>query len=236
MKLNYRIKKIVAMILFVACTVTQKCAAAPFTRTDDGAVCSWHGNSSNKIALTFDDGPHPRYTEEILDILDEFNVKATFFVVGENAEQYPSLISREINSGHEIGNHTYSHVNLRSAPATVILNELSKTQETIYESEEYRPKLVRPPEGKFAGELKKIAGSFDYKIVLWTVDTRDWALTPVSQICDNVKANVKSGDIILFHDYIVGESPTPEALRKLIPELLDTGFTFVTVSELLGSK
>ena len=230
-----RVSKSIALILVII-MLCHSVYSVPFTRTDDGAVFSWHRNSANKIALTFDDGPHPRYTSEILDILDEYDIKATFFVVGENAGKYPELISREINCGHEIGNHTYSHANLKSSKTASIINELSKTQEVIYEVEEYRTKLLRPPEGKYSTELKRVASKYDYKIVLWTVDTRDWAHTPVSDICNNVIKNVKSGDIILFHDFISGDSPTPAALRLIIPKLLDMGFTFVTVSELIGSN
>lgn len=222
--------------VIIARLITLSISSAPFMRSDDDAVCSWHKNSGNKIALTFDDGPHPKYTTEILDILDEYGISATFFVVGTNAGEYPELIEREINSGHEIGNHTYTHADLKTSLRAEIINELSKTQEVIYEAREYRTRLLRPPEGKYSDELKRIAGKFDYRIVLWTVDTRDWAHTPSDEIYENVVTNVKSGDIILFHDFISGESPTPEALRMIIPKLLDDGFSFVTVSELIGSN
>ena len=101
---------------------------------------------------------------------------------------------------------------------------------------EMRTKLIRPPEGKYSADLRMAADRLDYKIVLWTVDTRDWAHTNPKEIYQNVTNNVKSGDIILFHDFIAGDSPTPESLNTVIPALLKKGFTFVTVSELINSK
>lgn len=212
-------------------------SAAQFIRSEgEESVYSWHKNSSNKIALTFDDGPHPCYTEEILGILDEFDVKATFFVIGKNAEKYPDILQHVIDSGHEIGNHTFSHANLRALNEKNITEELERTQEIIYETGEYGTKLIRPPEGKYSPAMTKLAEKMEYSIVLWTVDTRDWAHTPSDKIYDNVTKSIKSGDIILFHDGIVGSSPTPEALRRIIPELKNMGFSLVTVSELLGSS
>ena len=224
----------------LSCAVTHKCEAADASmgvRTDanDGAVFSWHRNSSSKIALTFDDGPHPRHTREILDILEEYGVTATFFVIGVNAEAYPEIVKAEIDRGHEVGNHTYSHANLRRECTAEIVRELDDAEKVIYEAAEYKPKLLRPPGGKYANQLKEIAKQYNYSIILWTVDTKDWAHKSVDSICDNVLTNVKSGDIILFHDHITGGSPTPEALRRIIPELKSRGFTFVTVSELIGS-
>ncbi len=210
--------------------------ATPFTRDNDDSVYSWHRNSDNKIALTFDDGPSSKYTEKILSILDEYNIKATFFVVGANAKEYPDIIKKEIACGHELANHTYSHANLRSLKFDIAKEELCKTERTIAEICNYRTRLIRPPGGKYSDGIKTLAESLDYKLVLWSIDTRDWAHSSVESICKNVLNNVVSGDIILFHDYIPHESPTPEALRIIIPTLIERGFSFVTVSELIGSE
>ena len=219
-----------------AAAVTAVSAAVPFTRTDDDIVCSWHKNTSNRIALTFDDGPSAKYTDEILGILVEYGVHATFFVIGEYAEAHPEIVKREIDGGHEVGNHTYTHINLVRAGDAAAREELRRTQEVIYESDEYVSRLIRPPEGKYTSRLLREARELDCRIVLWTVDTEDWRHTAVDKIYKNVTDNVKSGDIILFHDGIVGGSPTPEALRRVIPELLRRGFEFVTVSELMQSS
>ncbi len=192
-----------------------------------------HENSSKKIAITFDDGPHPQYTAQILDILKKYNIPATFFVVGTNVVRYPELITREIDEGHEIGNHTYNHAYLKNERRGTILNEIIDTERAIFEAADYRPKHLRPPGGMYNKEVCLLAGRLDYDIIIWDIDTRDWAKTPTDKIVNNVLTNVKSGDIILFHDFICGKSPTPEALEQIIPKLLEQGYSFVTVSELI---
>lgn len=194
-----------------------------------------NANTEKKIALTFDDGPHYKYTEEILDILDEYDIKATFFIVGQLAERYPEIIMREIKEGHEIASHTWSHPKLTEISEAALTKEFENTERFLYDLAEYEPKLFRPPEGKYNNCILRIAGELDYEVILWTVDTRDWAHTPSSQIVTNVINNTKPGSIILCHDFIGIDSPTPDALRAFIPKLLNDGYKFVTVSELIGS-
>ncbi|MBR4185858.1 MAG: polysaccharide deacetylase family protein, partial [Clostridia bacterium] len=165
-----------------------------------------------KIALTFDDGPHPTRTDEILDILREYHVKATFFLVGENAEWYPEIVEREAREGHELGNHSYSHVDLKKADYPSVCSEIDRCERAIWENFEYRPHLLRPPGGCYGDALVKAAHERDYTLVCWSVDTRDWAHTPVDVIVKKVLENAGNGDILLFHDYIAGDSPTPQAL------------------------
>ena len=185
---------------------------------DNSAAVYRHDNQSKRIALTFDDGPHYKYTGEILDILKEYGAKATFFVVGELAERYPELVLRELAEGHEVG------------------NEILRTERLLNEIADYRPKFFRPPEGSFKKSSEELAEANDYTLILWTVDTRDWAHTPVDQIVEMVENETEAGSIILCHDFIGRDSPTPDALRKFIPALLDKGFEFVTISELLASE
>lgn len=206
------------------------------TLKDQAAVYSSHENSGGKIALTFDDGPHRQYTAEILDILAEEKIPATFFVVGSNAKIHPDLVKREIAEGHEIGNHTDSHMFLKKQPRRVIEREIIDAENALYEISDYRPKLLRPPGGLYDSAVCATAKAYDYTMILWTVDTKDWAHTPTEKIVESVTNTVKSGDIILMHDYIVGDSPTPETLRKIIPVLKKKGFSFVTVSELICSE
>ncbi len=186
------------------------------------------------IALTFDDGPHKKYTAEILDILDEYSIKATFFVVGVCAEKYPEIIAREIASGHEIGNHTYSHIHLRNANGAQIAGEIDKTEQLLFENNGYSTTLFRPPEGVCNDTVRAVAKDMNYSLVLWTVDTKDWVPSSCDSIVNSIMKNVSGGEIILMHDYIVGKSNTPDALRIIIPRLLEDGYRFVTVSELLG--
>ena len=185
------------------------------------------------IALTFDDGPHKKYTEEILDILDEYSIKATFFVVGVCAEKYPEIIAREIMEGHEIGNHTYSHLHLRNANISEIAGEIDKTEQLLMQNNGYSTTLFRPPEGVCNERVRSVAKDMNYSLVLWTVDTKDWVPSSCESIVNSVLGSVDGGEIILMHDYVVGKSNTPDALRIIIPKLLEEGYTFVTVSEIL---
>ena len=185
------------------------------------------------IALTFDDGPHKKYTEEILDILNEYSIKVTFFVVGVCAEKYPEIVAREIAEGHEIGNHTYSHLRLRNANISEIAGEIDKTEQLLMENNGYSTTLFRPPEGVCNDRVRTVAKNLNYSLVLWTVDTKDWVPSSCESIVNSVLGSVDGGEIILMHDYVVGKSNTPDALKIIIPKLLEEGYTFVTVSELL---
>lgn len=196
-------------------------------------VYSSNFKEKKKIALTFDDGPHPRITPEILDILDEYHIKATFFVIGINAKNYPEALSQVVDGGHEIGNHTYSHKVLKSRPKDVIYKEIIDTEKEILKKSSVTPHLIRPPCGLYDDSLVAIAEENNYKIVLWNIDTHDWAHSASQNMVSNVVTKVRGGDIILFHDYISGENNTPDTLKILIPKLLDMGYEFVTVSELL---
>ena len=185
------------------------------------------------IALTFDDGPHHKYTAEILDILKKHDVKATFFTVGTNVERFPELVEREINEGHEIANHTYSHKHMADLGESEFVSEVLMWEDTVYGHHEYSSNLFRPPEGVLTDRECEVIKNLGYDIVLWSVDTRDWAHTSVDRIVDNVITNVQNGSIVLFHDFVSGESPTPKALEIIIPKLQDMGYEFVTVSELI---
>ncbi|MBE6638129.1 MAG: polysaccharide deacetylase family protein [Ruminococcaceae bacterium] len=192
-------------------------------------------NDEKKIALTFDDGPHPIYTEQILSILREYGIKATFFTIGENVKYYPDIFEMVLNDGHEIGNHTFSHPHMRSENTNELMDEICMTENLFRQKGAANTKLFRPPEGVCSDTVCATAKQMGYAIILWTVDTKDWSHTPPEKIVNGVTERVKSGDIILFHDYIASPSPTPDALRKLIPELLAKGYRFVTVSELIGA-
>lgn len=186
-----------------------------------------------RIALTFDDGPHPRYTPQILDILKEFNVSATFFAVGENVEFYPDLTRQIIAAGHELGNHTYHHNHVAKMSLEDLKKDINRCNDSIEKITGTRPRYFRPPEGVCSKSVQEICNATNTTIVMWSVDTRDWAHTPISEICQNVRRNTQNGSIILMHDFIGKNSPTPKALRQIIPMLLELGYEFVTVSQLL---
>ena len=133
-------------------------------------------NDEMKIALTFDDGPHPRYTERILDILAKYGIKATFFMVGENVKNYPETAKRVASEGHEIGNHTYTHPHINSMKAEDLCGEIVKCEQAIREVTGVSSvNLFRPPEGVIDSAVKAISSEKGYSLILWRIDTRDWA-------------------------------------------------------------
>ena len=191
-------------------------------------------SAAGKVALTFDDGPHPRYTHEILEILGEYGVTATFFVIGVNVENYPVAFEEIVESGCEIGNHTYSHKNVTAMSAEDIERELDMTEQAIMKHTPKKPLLFRPPQGAYDARVEEIAQKREYDIILWSIDTLDWAHTPPDKISASVVSALDKGDIILMHDYTSHGNSAIAALRELIPRLLARGYEFVTVSELIG--
>ena len=180
-----------------------------------------------KIAITFDDGPHPSYTEQLLDGLKERGVHATFFVTGEHAGLHPEIIKRMQNEGHLIGNHTYSHIELTKNNREDFKEELIMTNKVIKEITGEEVQYVRPPYGSWDKSFEKELNMFP---VLWTVDPLDWSSKNVTGITRKIVTNTKENDIILMHDYF--ETSVTAAL-KAIDELQEKGYTFVTVDEIL---
>lgn len=206
---------------------------APAKPRKDEIIYRGSENDRMEIALSFDDGPHPHYTPIILDILAEYGIHATFFMVGENVTYYPAAAEAVVAAGHEVGNHTFSHRRFSRMNEHELLDEIAACEDAISSVAECRPHFIRPPEGELNDTMRRVIGALDYRIVLWDVDTRDWAHTPPEQICTHILDTVRPGDIILMHDFIGHNSPTPEALRLVIPRLLERGYHFVTVGELV---
>lgn len=192
------------------------------------------GNTAEKkIALTFDDGPSRENTNKILRVLEEYDVKATFFVIGENANADPERIRKISEAGHEIGNHTYTHAYASRISEEALRKEVEKTENTLYEITGKRPTIFRPPGGYYDQRSLSVLESMGYRSVLWSVDTRDWSMPRCQDVIAQVEKDTTSGDIILFHDLEDKRLPTPKALEELIPYLIENGYEFVTVSELL---
>lgn len=179
-----------------------------------------------KIAITFDDGPHPYYTEQLLDGLKERGVKATFFVMGKHVEENPELVERMYNEGHLIGNHTYSHIQLNKSNGDTFKEELVKTSELIEELTGQEVQYVRPPYGSWDKKFEKELNMFP---VLWTIDPLDWCSDNVAVIVQKVTSKAKENSIILLHDEY---KTTVTAALQIIDELQKEGYEFVTVDEI----
>lgn len=198
-----------------------------------GDVCT-HGEAGQKrVALTFDDGPHKEFTPLVLDVLKEENVKATFFIVGKNAEQYPDIIDRILAEGCELGNHTYEHTYLKGLDKSTQTREIDLCDDELFYHSEYCTHLLRPPGGLYDDSVIEICAKRDYKIIIWSIDTRDWTGASEIEIENEVMSNIDDGAIVLMHDFNRPGSHTVEALKKIIPEIKQLGYSFVTVSELL---
>lgn len=189
---------------------------------------------SRQIALTFDDGPHPFQTPRILEILARYGVEATFFMIGQNVCYYPDTARAVIAAGHEVGNHTFSHLHLKTLTEATLASEVGRCEDALEELCEYRPHLFRPPEGALTPFVEHCSEGSDYSLILWSIDTRDWEGRSAADIAETVLSRVRPGDIILMHDYIGAHGNTAEALELLLPKLIDRGYEPVTVSRLLG--
>ncbi|MFD2615466.1 polysaccharide deacetylase family protein [Paenibacillus gansuensis] len=197
------------------------------------------GTKQKLVALTFDDGPDAKYTGQVLDILGEYHVKATFFVVGQQAEKYPAMLKRILKEGHTIGNHTYSHANLPKKTAQQVKQQIVAADDAIEKVTGDVPSLFRAPYGAVNDTVLDTAASLDKQVVGWSVDTRDWAGTSVDGMVKNLTKEIKPGGIVLMHSFggHNGDlSNTLEALPLIINYLQDHGFTLVTADELLASK
>lgn len=189
-----------------------------------------------RIALSFDDGPLKGKTDKILDVLDRYDVKATFFMVGSQAEYCGETARRVVSEGHEVGNHTFNHKNLAAMSKEELDREIATAEEAIFDACGYIPSLFRPPEGVCTEKIANAAKYRGYSIVMWSVDTLDWQGKSASEIASNVISNVSPGSVILMHDGIFAKSHTAEALEIIIPALIDEGYEFVTVGELIANS
>ena len=189
--------------------------------------------SEKVIALTFDDGPHPKTTDKILDLLAEYGAKATFFVVGQNVALYGKATARAAREGHEIGNHTYTHPSASVMDSERMADEILRTEAIVFEMTGSHCRLFRPPGGNCTEGACRAATRRSLSIVLWNVDTRDWTGIASDEIVSSVMASASPGAVILFHDYAGRDSGTVEALKEILPRLCAAGYRFVTVSELL---
>ncbi len=215
------------LFLFVISLIVIK-----YFRVEDALpVMQWFSREEEveekKIAITFDDGPHPYYTEQLLDGLQKRGVHATFFVTGQAAESYPEIIKRMQEEGHLIGNHTYSHIQLNSSNRETFKKELVQTNEIIEKITGQEVQYVRPPYGSWDKKLETELMMFP---VLWNIDPLDWCSSNASCIVQKVVEKAQENSIILLHDEY---KSTVTAALEIVDILQAQGYEFVTVDEIL---
>ncbi|MEH2110343.1 polysaccharide deacetylase family protein [Nostoc sp.] len=184
------------------------------------------------IALTFDDGPWPESTAQVLDILKKNQIKGTFFLIGQNVKNYPGLVKREIAEGHVIGNHTWHHWYQFLNPQAAAY-EIDHTADLIYQVTGIRTNLFRPPGGIMHNGVASYARNNKYAIILWSSDSVDYSRPAVSKLINNVFRRAKPGGIVLMHDGGGNRSKTVQALPEIIANFRKQGYRFVTIPELL---
>jgi peptidoglycan/xylan/chitin deacetylase (PgdA/CDA1 family) len=240
MKMKSRIILFLSLVFFVVL------AGAAFCIFFDEAVFARKGtiyrvNSSDKlVALTFDDGPSPVWTPQILDELKAAGIKATFFMLGKHVEEYPDVARRVVSEGHEIGNHTYDHHVLIYYTMQELEDELNHADRVIKEVTGVEAKYFRPPKAWLTREEKVKVGDMGYQVILWSLNSKDWVTFHDKQITSYILRRIKPGDIILFHDSggaFTAEGgnriQTVKTISRLVRKLEERGYKFVTISQLL---
>ncbi len=203
-----------------------------------GLVVSSVKTSQKVVAITIDDGPNPEATPQVLDVLQQNNAQATFFVLGLHVERYPALIKDIQNHGHEIGSHGFSHNIKKYNDAKFARSDVQQSLEVIALSTGVRPHLLRPPGGFLSRDLVKYCQEEKLTIISWTwkADYKDWKATNSSLLAQQIVAGVEPGQIILLHDGGENRQVMINALSRALPELSELGYRCVTVSELLALK
>lgn len=198
----------------------------------DEVVVSRAATQEKIVAVTIDDGPHDKATPRMLEALRDTGIKATFFILGKSAEEYPDLVRQVIADGHEIATHGYSHRNMARMSRAECEEEWEKAEHVLAEFG-VQTDLFRPPGGAYGEVLVEGAKERGYHIILWDVDPRDWQVPSDDTIVERIMAEVRPGSIILLHD---GQYPihSADALRKVADRLKADGYSFVTVSEMMG--
>lgn len=198
--------------------------------------CLWAGSKhSRAIALTFDDGPHPQYTPELLQVLDRYNIPASFFWLGACVERVPTVARDVYERGHWIGLHGYHHISFPFLKPDAFKESLEKSQEAIAQACQIHPENlidVRPPNGLFTPQTLSLLHQWNYRPVMWSVVPEDWERPGVSVVVQRVLRQVHNGSVIVLHDGYYGGQDVAETTTLLIPQLLQQGYHFVTIDQL----
>jgi peptidoglycan-N-acetylglucosamine deacetylase len=178
------------------------------------------------VALTIDDGPDPTYTPQVLQVLEQYKVTATFSMIGSEVASYPSLAREVAAAGHRVSNHTWSHANLQTLTAANVQSQMTKATAAIHSATGIEPVIFRAPFGNWSPAVIAQCQQMGMMPMDWSVDPRDWARPGVTSIVSNIMANTHAGSIILEHDGGGNRAQTVAALKIVIPRLLDEGFAF----------
>ncbi len=192
-------------------------------------VWDCYTNNGKKLYLTFDDGPIPEVTEFVLEQLQQYNAKATFFCIGNNIKKHPKIFDKILSEGHTIGNHTMNHLKAWKSEPDAYIRNVIECQDSIQEYTKTRnhPKLFRPPYGQISYSKFKTLEKLGYKIVLWDVLSKDWEYKIPPEIClQNVIENVQQGSIIVFHDSIKASKNLTFVLPRILSYFTEKGFVF----------
>ncbi|MDH2393706.1 polysaccharide deacetylase family protein [Streptomyces sp. HNM0663] len=218
---------------------------AEFARTSERALADWTGRRTcvsrgsgerREISLTFDDGPQPPYTGQVLDVLRRYDVPATFFCTGMYAMAYPEYLARMLEEGHSIANHTWSHPMLFELTRAQLVEQLERTSEAIAAAADGRaPALFRPPYGSRTPEVLGWLAESGLTTVLWDVAPDDWQMPGVDAIATTVVEQARPGSIVLLHDSGGDRSQTVAALAPMVEGLLERGFSIVPVEQQLAA-
>ncbi|PEA53678.1 polysaccharide deacetylase [Bacillus pseudomycoides] len=209
----------------------------PFSWVEKYAYAFAGPYNKAEVALTFDDGPDPIYTPQVLNKLKKLSVKATFFLLGENAERYPEVVKRIVNEGHIVGNHTYNHPNLNKIDDKQYHEQILKTEKILQKLTGYSPKFFRPPYGIINENQMKWATEQNFMIIQWSVDTLDWKGLNAQQITNKVLGNTFPGSILLQHTAPGGNlQGSVDALDQFIPNLTSNGARFVTLPNMFHTS
>ena len=194
----------------------------------------YYGNPSMpEVALTFDDGPNPYYTQQVLTVLQQYGIKATFFCIGRQVAEYPWLVQQEYAAGNVIGNHTWSHPDLTKLSSDDILTQINTTSDAIQQAIGVRPTFFRPPYGVFNANVLTQANQLGLTTIIWNDEARDWTTPGISVISSRILGLAGNGAIILLHDGGGNRSQTVAALPTIITSLRHQGYTFVTLPQMI---
>ncbi|PZD72091.1 Peptidoglycan-N-acetylmuramic acid deacetylase PdaC [Acaryochloris thomasi RCC1774] len=198
--------------------------------------CLWKGNPERKeIALTFDDGPHPKYTLQLLEALAEYQVTASFFWLGVCVERAPQVAQAVYEQGHWLGLHGYTHRSFPRMKGEQLLQDLGRTRDAIASICNIDPSTlrdVRPPNGVFTPSTLSRLKLGGYRPVMWSVVPVDWVCPGVELVTQRVVEQTQNGSIIVLHDGLCGGQDVAQSVRQLVPQLLDQGYRFVTIDHL----